>query len=134
MKKWKQIKKITNTQKTIETFESLKKLLDKQVVYLSIHSTTKDFDVLLSTTFPEENPLDLLKTHFLNQKPNSKEYDGVILYELENSWNFCIHQGIVFFGSSNLLVENSIRQLNNNLSLLNNPIFTKGVTNRKYIC
>ena len=34
------------------------------------------------------------------EKLNSKEYDGVVLYELENGWNFCIHQGIVFFGSS----------------------------------
>lgn len=124
--KWKHIKKnITNTQKTIEISESLKKLLAKQVVYLSIHSTTKDFDVLLSTAFSEDNPLDLLKTHFLTQKLNNKKYDGVILYELENGWNFCIHQGIVFFGSSNLLVENSIRQLNNKLSLLDNPIFTR---------
>ena len=38
--------------KTIETSENLKKLLTKQVVYLSIHSTTQGFDILLSTTFP----------------------------------------------------------------------------------
>ena len=44
---------------------------------------------------------------------------------MENGWNFCIHDGIVFLGSSHLLVENSIRQLNNKLSLLNNPAFTK---------
>ena len=124
--KWKNIKSdIANTQNTIETSENLKKLLAKQVVYLSIHSTTQDFDILISTAFARENPLDLLKTHFLTQKLNSKNYDGVVLYELENGWSFCIHQGIVFFGSSHLLVENSIRQLNNKLSLLNDPIFTK---------
>lgn len=124
--KWQQIKNdIASTQNTIETSENLKKLLAKQVVYISIHSTTQDFDVLLSTAFPGNNPLELLKTHFLTQKLNSKEYDGVILYELENGWNFCIHQGIVFFGSSHLLVENSIRQLNNELSLLDDLSFTR---------
>ena len=124
--KWQNIKNnIANTQNTIERSEILKKILAKQVVYLSIHGTTHDFDVLLSTTFNVDNSLDLLKTHFLTQKQNSKEYDGVILYELENGWNFCIHDGIVFFGSSHLLVENSIRQLNNKLSLLNNSAFTK---------
>ena len=124
--KWKHIKSdISNTQKNIEKSEDLKKLLAKQVVYLSIHSTTQDFDILLSTILPVENPLDLLKTHFFTQKISSKDYDGVVIYELENDWNFCIHQGIVFFGSSHLLVENSIRQLNNNLSLLDDPAFTR---------
>ena len=124
--KWEHIKSnIAKAQKTIENSESLNKTLSKQVVYLSIHSTTQDFNVLLSTSFPADNPLDLIKTHFLTQKLNSKEYDGVVLYELENGWNFCIHQGIVFFGSSHLLVENSIRQLNNELSLLDNLTFTR---------
>ena len=124
--KWQHIKNnITNKQSIIEKSEGLKKLLAKQVVYLSIHSTTQDFDVLLSTAFPGDNPLDLLKTYFLTQKLNSKEYDGVVLYELENGWNFCIHQDIVFFSSSHLLIENSIRQLNNKLSLLNNPTFIR---------
>ena len=124
--KWKHIKSdIANTKKTIEKSEGLKKLITKQVVYLSIHSTTQDFDVLISTAFARENSLDLLKKTFLTEKLNSKDYDGVILYELENGWSFCIHQDIVFFGSSQLLVENSIRQLNNKLSLLNDPAFTK---------
>ena len=124
--KWKNIKnEITNTKKTIEASEVLNKILDNQVVYLSIHSTTQGFDILLSTAFQGENPLDLLKTHFISQKLNSKDYDGVDLFELENGWNLCIHKGIVFFSSSHLLVENSIRQLNNKLSLLNSPTFNR---------
>ena len=124
--KWKNIKnEITNTKKTIEASEVLNKILDNQVVYLSIHSTTQGFDILLSTAFQVENPLDLLKTHFISQKLNSKDYDGVDLFELENGWNLCIHKGIVFFSSSHLLVENSIRQLNNKLSLLNSPTFNR---------
>ena len=96
--KWINIKnEITNTKKTIEASKVLNNLLDNQVVYLSIHSTTQDFDVLISTAFPGENPLDLLKTHFISQKINSKDYDGVDLFELENGWNLCIHKGIVFF-------------------------------------
>ena len=47
------------------------------------------------------------------------------LFTLDNGWSFCVHQGIIFFASTHLIVENSIRQLNNSLSLLDDKSFVK---------
>lgn len=124
---WSQIRsKIEITQQTIRQSEDLKKLLQKQEVYLSLHAATKDYDILLATSFHTTEVLPLLKSHFVNAKLSERAYDGVSIYQLENSsWSFSIHQGIVFFSTSPLLVEHSIRQLNNQLSLLDNPSFLK---------
>ena len=55
----------------------------------------------------------------------SREYDGVKVYELDNNWNLCHHKDILFMSSSSLLIEDGIRQLNNEISLLDNTEFTK---------
>lgn len=125
--KWQNLRhQIENIQEIIKQSESLKKLLQKQEVYLSLHAATKDYDLLLATSFQTTEVLSLLKNHFINSKLSERSYDGVSIYQLSDShWSFSIHQGIVFFSTSPLLVEHSIRQLNNQLSLLNNPSFRK---------
>lgn len=133
---WKQITKgekwgalkvdLNKTERTILQSESLKKLLKKQEVYLSLHSSTQDYDLLLASSFSTPDVLQLLTKNFIKEDLINREYDGVSIYQLANSnWSFCIHHGIVFFSSSPLLVEHSIRQLNNKLSLLENLSFQK---------
>jgi hypothetical protein len=123
---WQTLKtKIDKTKKTIEKSDELKKIFDKQLLYISLHSSTQNFDILFASTLSTKTPLKLLENNFLNQEYSRKKYDNETIYTLDNGWSFCIHQGIIFFASTHLLVENSIRQLNNSLSLLDDQSFVK---------
>ena len=117
--------KIYKTKKTIEKSDELKKIFDKQLLYISLHSSTQNFDILFASTLSTKTPLKLLENNFLNQEYSRKKYDNETIYALDNGWSFCVHQGIIFFASTHLLVENSIRQLNNSLSLLDDKSFVK---------
>jgi hypothetical protein len=118
--------KLGQTQASIQQSEELQKLLDNQTVYLSVHAATQDYHLLLATAFRTTNVIELLKQHFIQSRMSTREYDGVTIYQLEESpWSLCVHQGTLFASTSPLLVEHSIRQLNNQHSLLDIVAFDK---------
>ena len=46
----------------------------------------------------------------------TRQYDEVEIFEFDNNWNLCHHNNILFMSSSSLLIEDGIRQLNNELA------------------
>ena len=118
---WKSIKEnIDSLTKKIETSEELKYFISNQKLYLSVHHSTNDFYFLISTACSAED-LRLIQTNnSILGNYKSREYDGVQIFELDNNWNICHHKDILFLSSSPLLIEDGIRQLNYQRSLLNN--------------
>ena len=94
-------------------------------MYLSFHYSTNDFYIFLSTECNAEELKLIEMNGDLIGSFKTREYDGVKIYELENNWNLCHHKDILFMSSSSLLTEDGIRQLNNEISLLDNTEFTK---------
>ena len=123
--KWKELRSnINNLKNLIKSQYFLTQIENNQNLYISIHDSADDFEFLLSTSANNIELLDLLDTSKFQIKYKIRLYDNIKIYEFNNI-NFCIHKNILFFSSSYFLVENSIRQLNNNLSLLNNDSFRK---------
>jgi hypothetical protein len=105
--------------------ESLKHLSAKQKIYLSAHHSTNDFYFFIATSCSADELKLIESKDSLIDNYKTREYDGVRVFELENNWNLCHHQDILFLSSSSLLIEDGIRQLNNGISLLDNSEFRK---------
>ena len=94
--KWKKIKQsINELSAVIEKNETLEHFINKQKLYLSIHHSTNDYYVLLSTACTAKE-LTLIQTNdTIMGNFKTREYDGVNIFELENNWSICHHQ--IFF-------------------------------------
>lgn len=124
--KWTEIKKsIEEISRVIENNETLEHLTNNQKLYLSIHHSTNDYYVLISTSCSDEKLRLIQMNDTLMGNFRTRQYDGVSVFELENNWNLCHHQNLLFMSSSPLLIEDGIRQLNNKISLLDNKSFKK---------
>ena len=123
---WIEIKKtIEHLSSKVQNSEELNHFINNQKLYLSLHHSTNDFYIFISTACTAEE-LKLIETNdSLIGNFKSREYDGVKVFELENNWNLCHHKDILFMSSSSLLIEDGIRQLNNEISLLDNSEFIK---------
>ena len=123
---WSEIKKtIESISLKFQAYDKLKHFIDNQKLYLSFHHSTNDFYIFLSTTCNAEELKLIEMNDTLIGSFKTREYDGVKIYELDNNWNLCHHKDILFMSSSSLLIEDGIRQLNNEISLLDNTEFTK---------
>ena len=123
---WIEIKKtIEQLSSKVQNSEELIHFINNQKLYLSLHHSTNDFYIFISTACTAEE-LKLIETNdSLIGNFKSREYDGVKVFELENNLNLCHHKDILFMSSSSLLIEDGIRQLNNEISLLDNSEFIK---------
>mgnify|MGYP001322037585 CR=1 FL=1 len=123
-------KKIDSTSVKFKAHDKLKHFIENKKLYLSFHHSTNDFYIFLSTECNAEE-LKLIKMNDdLIGSFKTRDYDGVKIYELENKWNLCHHKDILFMSSSSLLIEDGIRQLNNEISLLDNTEFKKVQTTK----
>ena len=109
----------------VQTSEELNHLVNNQKLYISLHHSTNDFYTFISTACTAEELKLIEMNDSLIGNFKSREYDGVKVFELDNNWNLCHHKDILFMSSSSLLIEDGIRQLNNEISLLDNSEFTK---------
>jgi hypothetical protein len=123
---WAEIKKtIESISLKFQASDELKHFIESEKLYLSFHHSTNDFYIFLSTTCNTKELKLIEMNDTLIGGFKSREYDGVKVYELDNNWNLCHHKDILFMSSSSLLIEDGIRQLNNEISLLDNTEFTK---------
>jgi len=123
---WIEIKKtIEQLSSKVQNSEELNHFINNQKLYLSLHHSTNDFYIFISTACTAEELKLIEMNDSLIGNFKSREYDGVKVFELDNNWNLCHHKDILFMSSSSLLIEDGIRQLNNEISLLDNSEFTK---------
>ena len=127
---WLEIKKIDSTSVKFKAYDKLKHFIENKKLYLSFHYSTNDFYIFLSTECNAEELKLIEMNGDLIGSFKTREYDGVKIYELENNWNLCHHKDILFMSSSSLLTEDGIRQLNNEISLLDNTKFKKVQTTK----
>lgn len=99
-----------------------KNLLAKEKNYFSAHVTgAEEFDFLMLKNLPEsidENSVVALLSRVSGggeSTPDSRNYDGVRIYELAGSdkkaFHFCINKGIFIGSFTSFLVEDAIRQM-----------------------
>lgn len=122
---WNNIKSSINQLKsTLNKDEQLGTLIDEKQMFLSLHHSTDGFNFQVSTTCSDAQ-LDLILSHdSIIENYNTRPYDGITIYQLPNNILLCHHNDLLFFSNSNLLIEEGIRQLNNKVSLLDNPAFS----------
>ena len=105
--------------------ENQKHFINNQKLYLSLHYSTNDFYIFLATSCSKEDFQSIKIADTLIGDFKTRQYDEVEIFEFNNKWNLCHHNNILFMSSSSLLIEDGIRQLNNNVSLLDNSKFRK---------
>ena len=90
-------------------------------------------DLLLSFIIQDEmDKKQVFKDLFLpivGEKPKShKDYDGAIIQNYsreENVFFLCFYKGYFLFSSSEIVVEDAVRQLNTGVSLTDEPSFNR---------
>ncbi|MBH83639.1 MAG: hypothetical protein CMP70_03070 [Flavobacteriales bacterium] len=105
--------------------QELKHFINNKKLYLSIHHSTNDFYIFLSTSCNIKDFQSIKMADSLIENFRTRQYDEVEIFEFDNNWNICHHNNILFMSSSSLLIEDGIRQLNNEVSLLDNSKFKK---------
>ncbi len=102
----------------------------------SLHlSGANDFDFIfyipVSEEITEEKMIQKIK-NITKKNPSSRDYDGVSIYSFPTNKSekisLTIYKNTLAFSYSTVLIEDVIRQLNSETSLLNNPDFSK-ITN-----
>ena len=116
-------KNINEIEQALRSYQELGHIFDKQALYLSIHHSTNNFYVLISTSCSKQEFDFLLSQDSLLNNISNRNYDGITIHKLSNSWNICHQKDILFFSNSELLIEDGVRQLNNQISLLDNDDF-----------
>ncbi len=117
-------KSIRNLSVELDTNIHLQEIFNDNPFYFSIHHEEQDFSPFLSLLLNDDQKLYFLN-YFFKEKLNSRKYEEIEIYKLKNGWNVAFQEGIVFLSTSPLLVEQSIRQLKNELSLANNQSFNR---------
>ena len=108
----------------LDTNILLQKIFNNNPLYISIHHEEQDFSPFLSLLLDESQKLFFLQ-HFFNENLDKRMYEGIEIYKLNEDWNLAFQEGIVFLSTSILLIEQSVRQLKNGLSLTNNESFNR---------
>ena len=123
---WETCKHFINKVKmTLMANPTLNSLVDGKEAYLSIHHTTNNFNYQISTGCSEAELNVILSNDSLVQNYTTRQYDGITIYQISEHTKLCHHSDILFLSNSDLLIEEGIRQLNNKISLLDNPAFVK---------
>jgi len=138
---------ITNTEtanKTNAKIQYLDSLLDgpfkplfiDKTILGSLHlSGANDFDFIfyipVNDEITEEKLIQKIK-NVTRTNPTSRDYDGVAIHTLptrtKEKISIVIYKNTLAFSYSTVLIEDVIRQLNSENSLLNNPKFSKVIT------
>lgn len=108
----------------LDTNILLQKIFNNNPLYISIHHEEQDFSPFLSLLLDESQKLFFLQ-HFFDEDLDKRMYEGIEIYKLNEDWNLAFQEGIVFLSTSILLIEQSVRQLKNGLSLTNNESFNR---------
>ncbi|MDB2674938.1 hypothetical protein N9Y90_00195 [Flavobacteriales bacterium] len=116
---------IDNVKNKLENSLELKHFVENQKLYLSLHHSTNSYYYFISTFCSQKDIDFILANDSTIGTYEMREYDGILIYKLSNNINLCYQNNILFFSNSELLVEDGIRQLNNNISLLENSSFTQ---------
>jgi len=109
-------------------------LADKPAAISAHISGARDYSFLMSIQL-SSSATDVDVREGVNQifKPgnvNQRIYDGVTYYSFEprlfdNSLHYYIHEGLLVLSLSNILIEESIRAIEQNASVLTDPVFTE---------
>jgi hypothetical protein len=90
------------------------------------------FYIPISEDIEEEKLIQKIK-NVTRKNPTTRDYDGVIIYTLPTNTkekiSLIIYKNTLAFSYSTVLIEDVIRQLNSENSLLNNPKFSKVISN-----
>jgi len=108
----------------LDTNAFLKNIFNDNTIYFSIHPSEQHF-IPFYAILLEKNQEEFLIDYFFKSDYNKRRYSEVEIYNSNSGWSLSIHKNIAFFSPSTLLVEQSIRQLNNGLSLVNDKSFKK---------
>jgi signal peptidase I len=112
---------------------SLKNVVQKKSILASMHlSGANNFDFIFYLSIPtnitEVELLQKIKT-ITNANPETRAYDGVNIHTIidnkKKKLAFSCYKNILSFSYSTVLIEDVIRQLNTDNSLLNNPNFSQ---------
>lgn len=108
-------------------------LLNDRSLFISLHqSSANDFDFLYLYSLPDithESTVDnFIRSTRPGAEPTEREHDGVTLYSMPldsgSIFHYAFSKGIFISSFNSMLVENSIRQLNSGISLLQDKDFT----------
>ncbi|MBL4594227.1 MAG: DUF3352 domain-containing protein, partial [Flavobacteriales bacterium] len=114
-----------------------KPLFIDQTILGSLHlSGANDFDFIfyipINNDITEEKLIQKIK-NVTRKNPTSRDYDGVAIHTLPTNTkekiSIIIYKNTLAFSYSTVLIEDVIRQLNSENSLLNNPKFSKVIAN-----
>ena len=100
-------KSIRNLSVGLDTNILLQEIFIGNPLYFSIHHEEQDFSPFLSFLLNEDQKLYFLE-YFFNGKLDSRKYEEIEIYKLENNWNLAFQEGIIFLSTSPLLIEQSI--------------------------
>lgn len=131
---WKQISEIEKFKNVKNSINNLSVELDTNIIlkeifadnpfYISLHHEEQDYSPFLALMLEQEQK-PYFFNYFFKEKVDSRFYEDVEIFKLENNWNIAYQENIIFLSTSPILVEQSIRQLKNELSLINNESFSK---------
>jgi hypothetical protein len=143
---WEELISNTETTKNINTkikyIDSLltgafKPLFIDKTILGSLHlSGAHGYDFIfyipVSEDIEEEKLIQKIK-NVTRKNPTTRDYDGVVIYTLPTNTkekiSLIIYKNTLAFSYSTVLIEDVIRQLNSENSLLNNPKFSKVISN-----
>lgn len=127
------VKNIQSKAAYLDSVFSLKEVnaaLSEKSMLMSIHlSGANNYDmVYYFSTLPnisEKNVLTLFHSK-LKTNPSTRNYDGKTIYSIsqkDNKWFFVFEKSVLAISQSSLLIEDVVRQLNNETSLLDDESF-----------
>jgi hypothetical protein len=107
-------------------------LLNNRSLIISLHqASSRNFDFLYLYSLPDVTKESIVD-NFVREtrkgvEAKQREYDGVMIYSLPadsfSAFSYAFHNGIFISSFNSMLVENSIRQLNSGVSLLEDKDF-----------
>ena len=112
---------------------SVAQLLVNQSVFISAHSTNSSFDFLFVYSLPnlshQSTVTEFIKNVNNNKEPLSRLYDNTEIKTIypknKDSLSFTFLNGILIMSTSNILVEDAIRQLKSGTSFSKDKDFNK---------
>lgn len=118
------VKEINLFSTELDTNVILKNIFNDNTIYFSMHNSEQDYMPFFAILI-EDSQKDFLTNYFLQTNYSERSYSDVTIYTSKKGWNLSIHKNIAFISPSPLLIEQSIRQLNNELSLADDNSFKR---------
>ncbi len=121
------IKKINEINKESKNIPLLKLLFTKPSI-ISFHQRGKNLKPLyvssIENKIEQNNILEQLDKNKKNWRITTKRYNSTLIYNIKSAKIYCAFYKGIFISSTDVIqVENSLRQLNANYSLMNNTSF-----------